>query len=143
MEWEFKGTPGPTRQCITRWSPHMYVRNFKTPTLVTAGELDYRVPYTESLQLFTALQRMVWNRNCWSFPTRVTGFKNANSELWYRTVLEWFDKHLSRPRIYAAYFCVDIGSPFIRRRPKGQPLMHQIGASFSHALAIEESCSVL
>ena len=30
---------------------------FKTPTLVIAGERDYRVPYTQSLEFFSALQR--------------------------------------------------------------------------------------
>ena len=39
------------------WSPHLFAQNFQTPMLVLHGELDFRVPYTESLSLFTALQR--------------------------------------------------------------------------------------
>ena len=39
-------------------SPHTYAENFKTPTLVTHGELDFRVPIGEGLQLFTTLQRL-------------------------------------------------------------------------------------
>ena len=38
-------------------SPSSYVKNFKTPCLVITGERDYRVPYTQSLQFFTDLQR--------------------------------------------------------------------------------------
>ncbi|HEX3282532.1 MAG TPA: S9 family peptidase, partial [Pyrinomonadaceae bacterium] len=38
-EWEFKGTPWSNPAMYARWSPNMFVRNFKTPTLVTAGEL--------------------------------------------------------------------------------------------------------
>ena len=41
-------------------SPHTYAAEFgkfKTPTLVIAGEQDYRVPYTQSLEFYSALQR--------------------------------------------------------------------------------------
>jgi dipeptidyl aminopeptidase/acylaminoacyl peptidase len=56
-EWEFKGAPWVNPQLYLKWSPHMFVKNFNTPTLVVAGEMDYRVPVTEGLQMFTALQR--------------------------------------------------------------------------------------
>jgi dipeptidyl aminopeptidase/acylaminoacyl peptidase len=94
-EWEFKGTPWTNRAMYDRWSPHMFVQNFKTPTLVTAGELDYRVPYTESLQLFTALQRQGVESRLLLFPDEGHWIlKPQNSRLWYNTVLGWFDKHL-------------------------------------------------
>ncbi len=94
-EWEFKGTPWSNPVMYQRWSPHMYVRNFNTPTLVTAGELDYRVPYTESLQLFTALQRMGVESKLLVFPDEGHWIlKPQNSQLWHRTVLGWLDKHL-------------------------------------------------
>lgn len=94
-EWEFKGTPWTNRAMYERWSPHMFVQNFKTPTLVTAGELDYRVPYTESLQLFTALQRQGVESRLLLFPDEGHWvLKPQNSQLWYHTVLGWFDKHL-------------------------------------------------
>ena len=95
VEWDFKGTPWSNPAMYQRWSPHMYVQNFNTPTLVTAGELDYRVPYTESLQLFTALQRKGVESKLLVFPDEGHWIlKPQNSELWYRTVLAWFDKHL-------------------------------------------------
>jgi dipeptidyl aminopeptidase/acylaminoacyl peptidase len=94
-EWEFKGTPWTNRAMYERWSPHMFVQNFRTPTLVTAGELDYRVPYTESLQLFTALQRQGVESRLLLFPDEGHWIlKPQNSQLWYHTVLGWFDKHL-------------------------------------------------
>lgn len=96
-EWEFKGTPWTNPAMYQRWSPHMFVQNFGTPTLVTAGELDYRVPYTESLQLFTALQRKGVESKLLLFPDEGHWIlKPQNSQLWYRTVLDWFDKHLKR-----------------------------------------------
>ncbi len=94
-EWEFKGTPWTNPAMYERWSPHMFVANFNTPTLVTAGELDYRVPYTESLQLYTALQRRGVESKLLVFPDEGHWIlKPQNSELWYHTVLDWFDKHL-------------------------------------------------
>lgn len=94
-EWEFKGTPWSNPAMYQRWSPHMYVRNFNTPTLVTAGELDYRVPYTESLQLFTALQRMGVESKLLVFPDEGHWIlKPQNSQLWHKTVIGWLDKHL-------------------------------------------------
>lgn len=94
-EWEFKGTPWTNPAMYQRWSPHMFVNNFNTPTLVTAGELDYRVPYTESLQLYTALQRKGVKSKLLLFPDEGHWIlKPQNSKLWYWTVLDWFGKHL-------------------------------------------------
>ncbi|HZN08313.1 MAG TPA: S9 family peptidase, partial [Pyrinomonadaceae bacterium] len=56
-EWEFKGTPWTNPAMYSRWSPHKFVQNFNTPILIIHGELDYRVPIGEGMQLFTAVQR--------------------------------------------------------------------------------------
>jgi dipeptidyl aminopeptidase/acylaminoacyl peptidase len=94
-EWEFKGTPWTNPAMYERWSPHKFVRNFNTPTLVTAGELDYRVPYTESLQLFTALQRKGVESKLILFPDEGHWIlKPQNSKFWYENVLDWFNRHL-------------------------------------------------
>ncbi len=94
-EWEFKGTPWDNPELYTKWSPNMFVKNFKTPLLVTHGELDYRVPVTEGLQLFTALQRRGVESKLLYFPDEGHWIlKPQNSELWYNTVLGWFDAHL-------------------------------------------------
>ena len=77
------------------FSPHLYAKNFKTPTLVTGGELDYRVPYTEDLSMFTALQRM-------NVPSRLVIFpdeghwigKPQNQRLWWAEVQGWLTKYL-------------------------------------------------
>ena len=94
-EWEFGGTPWDNPEQYTKWSPHRFAKNFATPTLVTHGELDFRVPIGEGLQLFTALQRR-------GVPSRLLYFpdeghwvlKPQNSKLWYQTVGEWFDRYL-------------------------------------------------
>jgi dipeptidyl aminopeptidase/acylaminoacyl peptidase len=94
-DWEFKGTPWTNPEMYARWSPHMFVKNFKTPMLVIHSELDYRVPVTEGLQLFTALQRMNVDSKLLYFPDEGHWvLKPQNSELWYNTVLGWFEKYL-------------------------------------------------
>ena len=83
--------------------------------LVVAGQLDYRVPYSQSLSMFNALQRR-------GIPSRLLVFPNenhwvlkpANSIQWHREVEKWLDQwttaqrkkgndmRLSRPRLDAA-----------------------------------------
>ncbi|HKY06090.1 MAG TPA: prolyl oligopeptidase family serine peptidase, partial [Blastocatellia bacterium] len=66
-----------------------------TPTLVIHGELDYRVPVGEGLQLFTALQRQGVPSKLLYYPDEGHWvLKPQNSELWYDTVLGWFDTYL-------------------------------------------------
>ena len=97
-EWEFKGMPWTNPEMYARWSPHMFVKEFKTPMLVIHGELDYRVPIGEGLQLFTALQRQGVESRLLVYPDEGHWvLKPQNSELWYNTVLEWFDNHM-KPR---------------------------------------------
>jgi dipeptidyl aminopeptidase/acylaminoacyl peptidase len=94
-DWEFKGTPWANPELYERWSPHKFVQNFKTPILIITNELDYRVPVTEGLQLFTAVQRMGVESKLMVFPDEGHWVqKPQNSELWYNTVLGWLDKHL-------------------------------------------------
>jgi len=93
--WEFKGTPWTNPTMYERWSPSNYVKNFKTPILIIHGELDYRVPIGEGLQLFTAVQRMGVPSKLLIFPDEGHWvLKPQNSQLWYHTVLDWLDKYL-------------------------------------------------
>jgi dipeptidyl aminopeptidase/acylaminoacyl peptidase len=96
-EWEFKGTPWTNRALYRRWSPHEYAAQFKTPTLVVHGQLDYRLDVSEGFQLFTTLQRL-------KIPSRMLYFpdeghwvlKPQNSQLWYKTVNGWVDSYLRK-----------------------------------------------
>lgn len=93
--WEFKGNPATNPMMHARWSPHKFARNFRTPTLVTHGELDYRVPIGEGLQLYTALQTNNVESKLIYFPDEGHWIlKPQNSEFWYTNVLDWFGKHL-------------------------------------------------
>jgi dipeptidyl aminopeptidase/acylaminoacyl peptidase len=97
-DWEFKGQPWTNPAMYQRWSPHNFVNNFNTPMLVIHGELDYRVPIGEGLQLFTALQRKGVDSKLLIFPDEGHWvLKPQNSELWYHTVLDWLGKYLKQP----------------------------------------------
>jgi len=98
-DWEFGGPwwdPKAQKEQYRRWSPHLFAQHFKTPTLVMHGELDYRVPYSEGLSMFTALQR----RNV---PSRLVVFpdeghwisKPQNQRLWWNEMQGWFRRWLA------------------------------------------------
>lgn len=96
VNWEFKGMPWQNPTMYNRWSPHKFANNFATPTLVTAGELDFRVPVDQSLQLFTTLQLKGVPSKLIIFPDEGHWIlKPQNSEFWYKNVLDWFGKHLN------------------------------------------------
>ena len=56
-EWENGGTPWEAPQNYEKYNPAGHVANWSKPMLVIAGQLDYRVPYSQSLSMFNALQR--------------------------------------------------------------------------------------
>jgi dipeptidyl aminopeptidase/acylaminoacyl peptidase len=88
--WEFNGTPWDNPETYAKWSPSYYVKDFHTPTLVITGELDFRVPYTQSLQLYTALQLQKVPSKLLEYPDEGHWIlKPQNSVLWYNTFLEW------------------------------------------------------
>ena len=91
--WEFGGPPWQNRATYDRWSPSLHVEEFETPTLVIHGEKDYRVPVTQGMQLFTALQMRGVPSRFLYFPDEGHWIlKPRNSLLWYETVLAWLDQ---------------------------------------------------
>ena len=96
-EWDLKGTPWTNPEMYDRLSPQRYAKNFKTPTLVTHGELDFRVPIGEGLQLYTTLQRLGVPSKMIYFPDEGHWInKPGNSALWYHSFIEWMDRWVKR-----------------------------------------------
>lgn len=90
VNWEFRGMPWENPDVYQKWSPSSFVKEFKTPTLVIHGELDYRVPVGQGLQLFTGLQLQKVPSKMLLFPDEGHWIgKPQNTELWYRTFLDW------------------------------------------------------
>jgi dipeptidyl aminopeptidase/acylaminoacyl peptidase len=89
---------GPIWEKGGQWmdqSPIRYSGAYRTPTLITQGELDYRVPISESMTAFKILQRR-------GVPSRLVVFpdeghwilKGENSRKHMQEVLGWLQKYL-------------------------------------------------
>jgi dipeptidyl aminopeptidase/acylaminoacyl peptidase len=88
--WEFGGMPEDNPEMYNKWSPDRFAKDFKTPTLVIHGELDYRIPYSQALELFTGLQLAKVPSQLLLFPDEGHWvLKPQNSSLWYKTFLDW------------------------------------------------------
>ena len=80
-------------------SPHKFVKNWDTPILIFSGLNDFRIPYTENLQAYTAAQLM-------GVPARLVAFENEahqvfkpqNSLVWQREFFGWLDKYVKNPQ---------------------------------------------
>jgi dipeptidyl aminopeptidase/acylaminoacyl peptidase len=87
LPWE-----DPSR--IDRWSPSRFAAGFATPTLILHGERDYRVPYTQGLNLYGILTAK-------GVPARLVVFPHENhwilkpqaARLWWREVLAWIGRY--------------------------------------------------
>ena len=97
-EWEHGGKAYfEDPQAFERWNPVNHVDKWKTPMLVITGEKDFRIPYTQGIAAFTALQRR-------DIPSRLLVFPNENhwvlkpknSRQWYGEVFAWMDKWTGR-----------------------------------------------
>jgi dipeptidyl aminopeptidase/acylaminoacyl peptidase len=96
-EWENGGTPWENRELYKKWSPHMFVKNFKTPMLVTHGAYDFRVPFSQAMELFTALQKMKVESKLLYFPDEYHFItKPQNAKLWWNSIYSWFDHYKTR-----------------------------------------------
>jgi dipeptidyl aminopeptidase/acylaminoacyl peptidase len=94
-EWDLGGTPWKNHGDYQKFSPHRFAQNFKTPTLVIHGELDYRVTVSEGMQLFTALRRQGVEARFLHFPDEGHWvLKPKNARLWNETVISWLEQHL-------------------------------------------------
>jgi dipeptidyl aminopeptidase/acylaminoacyl peptidase len=97
--WEFSGRPWDyygkpdSENPFRKWSPAMSAKNFKTPTLVIHGQLDYRLDVSEGFQLFDTLQLLKVPSKMLYFPDEGHWvLKPQNSQLWYKTVNDWVDE---------------------------------------------------
>ncbi|HEY6146690.1 MAG TPA: S9 family peptidase, partial [Thermoanaerobaculia bacterium] len=93
-EAEFGGWPW-TSDLYEKWNPSRSIDKFKTPTLVITSEKDFRVPFGQGLQLFTALQLKNVPSKLLTFPDEGHWvLKPGNSRLWHATVMDWLHRWL-------------------------------------------------
>ena len=88
-------TKNATAQRSYANSPHKFVSKWDTPILIFTGEKDFRIPYTQSLEAFTAARML-------GIPARLVAFENEahqvfkpqNALVWNREFFGWLDKYV-------------------------------------------------
>ena len=94
-EWDHMGTPWENPTGYQKHNPVLFVDRWKTPMLVIHGELDFRVPITQGLATFNALQRQGIPSKLLYFPDENHWvLKPHNSIQWHETVIGWLDNWL-------------------------------------------------
>ena len=85
----------PKPKAYTQFSPSNYVGKWDTPILIIANEKDYRVPYNQGLEAFTAARLRNVPSQLLTFPDENHWvLKPQNSVLWQRVFYNWLDKYL-------------------------------------------------
>ncbi|MBB5709120.1 alpha/beta hydrolase family protein [Sphingomonas xinjiangensis] len=97
-EWEHGGkTYYEDPHAFEKWNPVHHVAKWKTPQLVITSEKDFRIPYTQGLAAFTALQRQGVDSRLLVFPDENHWvLKPKNSLQWYGEVLGWLGKYTAK-----------------------------------------------
>ncbi len=76
-------------------SPHKLVSKWDTPIMIVTGENDFRIPYTQSLQAFTAARLRGLDSRLVEFSDEGHQvFKPQNSLVWNREFFGWLDRYL-------------------------------------------------
>ena len=96
IEWEHGGKAYfEAPEEFEKWNPVNYVNNWQTPMLVITGEKDFRIPYTQGIASFTALQRKKIPSQLLVFPDENHWvLKPKNSLQWHGTVFAWLGQWL-------------------------------------------------
>ncbi len=97
--WDFGGSYAEAAAMYEKWNPVAHVDKWQTPMLVVLGEKDFRVPYTQGLGAFTALQERGIPAQLLVFPDEnhwVLGAKNSLQ--WHETVFAWLGRWLGEDK---------------------------------------------
>ncbi len=95
-EWEHGGPYFQNPEGFEKHNPALYVDQWQTPMLVIHGELDYRVPVTQGIAAFTALQRQGIESRFLYFPDENHWvLRPHNSMHWHEQVNAWLHQYLS------------------------------------------------
>jgi len=94
-EWENGGTQFDNPKAYEAHNPSNFVKNFKIPMLIVHGEKDFRVPVSQGIMLFTALQRRGIKSKFLYFPNEDHFVqKPKNARFWWKSVHSWFKENI-------------------------------------------------
>jgi Dipeptidyl aminopeptidases/acylaminoacyl-peptidases len=94
--WEFGGPywDPQNKEVYEKQSPHKFAQNWDTPILISTGEKDFRVPYTQSLEAFTVAQLKGIPSKLIIFPEQGHWILKPQEQiLWYKEVFDFLDKY--------------------------------------------------
>ena len=92
-EHDLGGTPWEVPNEYAKWSPHNHIGNWCTPQLIIHGGKDYRLPETEGIGVFNALQRRGVPSKLVYFPKENHWVMNAyNSMRWHEEIFSWMEE---------------------------------------------------
>ncbi|HNP36757.1 MAG TPA: S9 family peptidase [Woeseiaceae bacterium] len=94
-EWENGGPYYSNPKSYEKFNPVNYVDRWQTPMLVIHGQLDYRIPVSQGIGAFTALQRQGIASRFLYFPDENHWVqKPQNSLQWHDEVNGWLHRYL-------------------------------------------------
>jgi dipeptidyl aminopeptidase/acylaminoacyl peptidase len=94
-EWENGGPAWEQVEATERFNPVNHVAKWRVPMLVVQGGKDYRIPETQGIAVFTALQRRGVPSRLLYFPDENHWVLKAhNSVLWHDTVNAWLEQYI-------------------------------------------------
>ncbi len=96
-EWENGGTVYENPEAYEKFNPLNHVKDWKVPMLIVQGDKDFRIPTSQGLAAFNALQRR-------GIPSELLVFKDENhwvlkphnSVQWHNTVNAWLKRWTSK-----------------------------------------------
>ncbi|PPQ84495.1 hypothetical protein CVT26_003741 [Gymnopilus dilepis] len=92
-EWGGRPWDAKSKKLSEKYSPANYVHKWSTPQLLIHGSKDYRLPETESIGAFHALQQLGVPSRLVVFPDENHWVLNhGNSLKWHYEVFRWFDQ---------------------------------------------------
>lgn len=99
-DWEYGGPywEAKNKDFYLKNSPHNFADNWDTPIIISTGEYDFRVPYTQSLEAFTVAQVKKIPSELIVYPDE-THFIAKSQEyiIWFNEVFDFFDKYTNLP----------------------------------------------
>jgi dipeptidyl aminopeptidase/acylaminoacyl peptidase len=95
VEWEYYGPPWKNPDLIRAYSPISYIQFAKTPTLITHGAEDVRVPLSQGFELYRSLKTLGVPTDLVIYPGERHGFSRPQHQVdRLERTLEWFARYV-------------------------------------------------
>jgi dipeptidyl aminopeptidase/acylaminoacyl peptidase len=91
----YNGAPWDGLEAMLKWNPAMFAENFETPMLIIHGELDYRVPVLQGLEVYGVYKGKGLDARLVYYPDENHWILRPNNSIfWYEELHNWLDRYL-------------------------------------------------